>query len=213
MSQTPSPFSRLKATRPLPVAIAVLVLVAAAAALVLRPRSPQPVPSAPTAEAPIKPPAPEPTKAELPKPQAMLQPAAASAPTPQEPLRSDVPDDAQLRALVQGWLDSKAMALAGQPSQLGVVARDRLVTRVQEEQAADAAAGQRKTVKASVTALNVVSRAPNRIELKAQVAYSDQTIDPAGQVVNTTPPATLSITYILGRDGDQWKLHEYIPGA
>ena len=115
--------------------------------------------------------------------------------------------------MVQGWLDSKAKALAGQPSQLGVVARDRLVTRVQEEQAADAAAGQRKTVKASVTALNVVSRAPNRIEIKAQVAYSDQTIDPAGQVVNTTPPATLSITYILGRDGDQWKLHEYIPGA
>ncbi|MEB3247619.1 MAG: IMS domain-containing protein [Synechococcus sp.] len=209
----PSPFSRLKAIRPLPAAVAVLVLVAAAGALVLRSRSPQPVPSASTAEAPIKPPAAEPTKPELPKPQATLQPAVAPAPTPLEPLRSDVPDDAQLRALVQGWLDSKAKALAGQPSQLGVVARDRLVKRVQEEQAADAAAGQRKTVEASVTALNVVSRAPNRIELKAQVAYSDQTIDPAGKVVNTTPPATLSITYILGRDGDQWKLHEYIPGA
>ena len=180
-----------------------MVLVAVAAALVLRPRSFQPVPSAPTAEAPNKP--------EPPKPQATLQPAEASAATMLEPLLSDVPDDAQLRALVQGWLDSKAKALAGQPSLLSVVARDRLVTRVEEEQAADAEAGQRKTVKASVTALNVVSRAPNRIEVKAQVAYSDQTIGPAGQVVNTTPPATLSVTYILGRDGDQWKLHEYIP--
>ena len=208
VAQAPGPLSRLKAIRPLPVAIAVLVLVAAAAALVLRPRSLQPVPSAPTADAPINPLPPAP-----PKPQATLQPAEASAPTELEPLRSDVPDEAQLRALVQGWLDSKAKALAGQPSQLSVVARDRLVTRVDEEQAADAAVGQRKTVKASVTALNVVSRAPNRIELKAQVDYSDQTIDPAGQVISTTPPATLSITYILGRDGDQWKLHEYIPGA
>ena len=202
-SQAPPLFSRLKAIRPLPVVVAVVVLVAVAAALVLRPRSFQPVPSAPTAEAPNKP--------EPPKPQATLQPAEASAATMLEPLLSDVPDDAQLRALVQGWLDSKAKALAGQPSLLSVVARDRLVTRVEEEQAADAEAGQRKTVKASVTALNVVSRAPNRIEVKAQVAYSDQTIGPAGQVVNTTPPATLSVTYILGRDGDQWKLHEYIP--
>ena len=65
-------------------------------------------------------------------------------------------------------------------------------------------------MKAAVTSLEVVSRTPRRIELKAQVAYSDSTTDQSGTVVDRTDPTSLTITYILGRDGDQWKLHEYL---
>jgi hypothetical protein len=44
------------------------------------------------------------------------------------------------------------------------------------------------------------------------VAYSDQRLDAAGKVIERTPPTTLLVTYILGRDGRTWRLHAYIPG-
>ena len=122
-----------------------------------------------------------------------------------------MPDEQQLRTLVQGWLDSKARALQGQLSDLPVVARKRLIERVDQERAADVAAGNTTVVKASVTTVDVVSRQPRRIELKAEVAYSDRTINGSGAVVRRTKPGILSITYILGRDGDQWRLTAYIP--
>ena len=92
-----------------------------------------------------------------------------------------------------------------------MVARKRLIERVDRDRAADVAAGYSTTVEASVTALDVVSRQPRRIELKAEVAYSDRTINTAGAVVRSTDPGSFSITYILGRDGDQWRLTAYIP--
>jgi hypothetical protein len=145
------------------------------------------------------------------KPEAILQPEASEVAAQLQPLLTDAPDDAQLRSLVQGWLDSKAQALQGQPSQLPVVARQRLIDRVDQERAAAVAAGTTTVVKASVTSLDVVSRQPRRIELQAQVAYSDSTTDRSGTVVDRTVPGSLTITYILGRDGDQWKLTAYIP--
>ena len=147
------------------------------------------------------------------KPEAILQPEASAVAAQLQPLLTDAPDDAQLRSLVQGWLDSKAQALQGQPSQLPVVARQRLIDRVDQERAAAVAAGTTTVVKASVTSLDVVSRQPRRIELQAQVAYSDSTTDRSGTVVDRTEPGNLTITYILGRDGDQWKLTAYIPQA
>ena len=112
--------------------------------------------------------------------------------------------------LVQGWLDNKALVLQGQPSQLPVVARQRLIDRVDQQREKDVAAGYTTFVKAAVTSLDVVSRQPRRIELKAQVAYSDSTTDQSGIVMDRTVPTSLTITYIFGRDGDQWKLHEYL---
>ena len=44
-----------------------------------------------------------------------------------------------------------------------------------------------------------------------EVAYSDSTTDRSGSVVDRTEPGSLTITYILGRDGDQWRLTAYIP--
>ena len=98
-------------------------------------------------------------------------------------------------------------------SQISTVARDRLLRRVQAERNADAALGRTKTIKASVTSVDVVSRTPRRIAVKAEVDYSDQTIDRSGTVVDQTPPGALTVTYVLGRDGKEWKLHEYISGS
>ena len=210
---SPDPASTGSTNRLRLVVASVLVgLVAAlAAAVMLRPRATAPLALSPELERQEsgegKPSVQDP--ATLP-PQATLQPEISKVNPQLQPLRSDGPDDAQLRMLVQGWLDSKALALQGQPSQLPVVARQRLIDRVDQQRAADAAAGNTTVVKAAVTSLEVVSRTPRRIELKAQVAYSDSTTDQSGTVVDRTDPTSLTITYILGRDGDQWKLHEYL---
>ena len=137
-----------------------------------------------------------------------LQPSA-----PTEPLVSDAPTEAELQALVQGWLDAKALALSGQPADLDVVARDPLVKRVERERAIDAAAGRSKAIAASITSIEVVDRKPQRIELVAQVAYSDQLQAADGAVIDETAPSDFSVTYVLGRDGKQWRLHDYMSGS
>ena len=137
-----------------------------------------------------------------------LEPSA-----PSEPLVSDAPTEAELQALLQGWLDAKALMLAGEPADLSVVAREPLVKRVEQEREADQAAGRSKSIDASITSIEVVDRKPQRIELLAQVAYSDRLQAADGTVIDETAPTDFSVTYVLGRDGTQWRLHDYIPGS
>ena len=137
-----------------------------------------------------------------------LEPSALS-----EPLVSDAPTEAELQALLQGWLDAKALTLSGQAADLSVVARQPLVKRVEQERAADQAAGRSKSIDASITTIEVVDRKPQRIELLAQVAYSDRLQAADGTVIDETAPTDFSVTYVLGRDGTQWRLHDYIPGS
>ena len=137
-----------------------------------------------------------------------LEPSA-----PSEPLVSDAPTEAELQALLQGWLDAKALTLSGQPADLSVVARQPLVKRVEQERAADQAAGRSKSIDASITTIEVVDRKPQRIELLAQVAYSDRLNSGDGTVIEETAPTDFIVTYVLGRDGTQWRLHDYIPGS
>ncbi|WP_115133051.1 ARC6/PARC6 family protein [Synechococcus sp. N26] len=134
-----------------------------------------------------------------------------SAPT--EPLLSEAPTQAELQALLQGWLDAKALMLSGEPADLSVVAREPLVKRVEQEREADQAAGRSKSIDASITSIEVVDRKPQRIELLAQVAYSDRLQAADGTVIDETAPTDFSVTYVLGRDGTQWRLHDYISGS
>ncbi len=145
------------------------------------------------------------------KPIASLKPDLdLSAPT--EPLLSDAPTEAELQALLQGWLDAKALMLSGEPADLSVVAREHLVKRMELEREADQAAGRSNSIDASITTIEVVDRKPQRIELLAQVAYSDRLQAANGTVIDETAPSDFIVTYVLGRDGTQWRLHEYIPG-
>ena len=146
------------------------------------------------------------------EPMATLKPDLEPS-APSEPLVSDAPTEAELQALLQGWLDAKALTLSGQPADLSVVARQPLVKRVEQERAADQAAGRSKSIDASITTIEVVDRKPQRIELLAQVAYSDRLQAADGTVIDETAPTDFSVTYVLGRDGTQWRLHDYIPGS
>lgn len=147
--------------------------------------------------------------------QASLEPEVDPGPASLKPLEADAPGEAQLQTLLQAWLDRKARVLAGgsqADAQLETVARDGLIQQLEAERQADAATGARQTVEATITSVEVVSRSPKRIELRARVSYSDQRLDADGQVIERTPPTTLPVTYIFGRDNRTWRLHAYIPG-
>ena len=127
-----------------------------------------------------------------------------------------MPDEAGLQGLIQSWLDLKARAMAADaPETLDftVVARDHMVQQVRQQQAADSAAGLSKAIDASVTSVELVSRTPQRIEVMAQIAYADKTVNRDGVVVEQTPPGSLSNRYIFGRDGEQWRLTAFIPAS
>ena len=203
------PFAWVKQrSKPLALGAAGLVLISAVGLMLQRNRH---QPAVPAESVSLQSSADTAAPAAATKPQASLRQEARPPSAELKPLLDDVPDEQQLTALVQAWLDSKARALRGEPSQLDVVARPRLVAQVDQQRAADVAAGQTLIVDASVTSLELVSRQPRRIELKADLNYTDRTTDAAGTVVDRTQPRNLRITYILGRDGAQWRLTAYIP--
>ena len=153
-------------------------------------------------------PAPDPVEPQTP-PKPELK-AELRTPAVVAPLTADQPTLQQLQTMVQAWLDAKARLLAGDSADLTVVARDRLQTRVDDQRAADVAAGQHQVIDAMVTSAESVSEAANRIEIRAEVEYNDRTLDFNGAVVAETAPTSLTIRYVFGLDGQQWKLHEYI---
>ena len=152
----------------------------------------------------------EPELTETPEPATVAEAAQDADPV----LRSDSPSEAQLQALLQEWLDRKASVLSGDGTaneRLQPIARSGLINQVRLQRAADQSAGRTQKVEASVDFMRVISRTPNRIELRADVDYSDETLNAAGTVVERTAPKSLKVSYILGRDDDGWRLQAYQP--
>ena len=151
-----------------------------------------------------------PTLTQAPDPKPAPPPEVETDPV----LRAERPSEAQLEALLQAWLDRKASVLGGDGTaneQLQPIARAGLIKQVRLQRAADQSAGMTQKVEASVDFMRVISRTPNRIELRADVDYSDQTVNAAGNVVNSTAPRSIKVSYILGRDDDGWRLQAYKP--
>ena len=129
-------------------------------------------------------------------------------------LRSDQPSDAQLEALLQAWLDRKAIVLRGDGTadeRLKPIARVGLINQVRRQRSIDQSKGLTQNVEASIDFMRVISRTPQRIELRADVDYRDETVNAAGAVVDRTAPRSLKVTYILGRDADGWRLQAFAP--
>ncbi len=129
-------------------------------------------------------------------------------------LGAERPTEAQLQALLQAWLDRKASVLGGNGTadeQLHPIARAGLINQVRLQRAADQSVGRTQKVEAAVDFIRVISRTPNRIELRADVDYSDETLNAAGTVVERTAPKSLKVSYVLGRDDDGWRLQAYRP--
>ncbi len=149
-----------------------------------------------------------------PQPKATLKQELSKTREIVSPLAVASPSDAQLKSLLQSWLDVKATALRQEvgTESLADVARPPLVLQVRDQQAALSREGLQQQVEATITSIQRVSTTPSRIEVRAQISYRDQTLNNQGEVVDETPPGNLPVTYILGRDADGWRLQAYIPG-
>jgi hypothetical protein len=181
----------------LPAGAALVVAAGLGGWLLLRPRAEQvkPLPVQPVEQPVAKPAAPVPA----------LQPTV--------PLTAADPSDAQLQSLLEAWLTAKAALLAGQPAgqPLEAIARPLLVQRLQEQLRANAAAGAKETVSASVTGLRSLERSPQRIAVEATLTYSDRRSGNDGTLLSQTPSTTLRNLYVFARDGEQWRLAAFRP--
>ena len=129
------------------------------------------------------------------------------------PLTSKEPSFIEIKNLLQGWLDCKAQILAGKDCGINTVARERLVTRVNQERAVDIAAENIKKINSSISSLDIINRTLTRIEVKAMISYSDQTINRRGEIVEETKFNVIPVRYIFSNKINIWKLYEYIPGS
>jgi hypothetical protein len=148
--------------------------------------------------------------------QPLEKPAPSAAPpvvVPALPLTAADPSDAQLQTLLEAWLKAKAALLAGQtPAQpLDAIARPLPVERLQDQLRANAAAGARDSVNASITGLRSLERSPGRIAVEATLTYSDRRTDANGSLISQTPRTTLRNVYVFARDGEAWRLAAFRP--
>ncbi len=131
-----------------------------------------------------------------------------------EPLIVQKPSEEQIRALIGTWLKSKAVVLSGGNTKaLQTVARESLVKRVQEERAKDSKSGQIQKIYATITSLKLVAQTPKRIEAKTKIAYMEKRLSASGSSISETTIPSLTVTYILGREGELWQLVDYISGS
>ena len=57
-----------------------------------------------------------------------------------------------------------------------------------------------------ITDLSLSESGPQRIVAVVRLRYSDRRLDATGKVLETTTPLQLRNGYVLGRDGDSWRL-------
>jgi hypothetical protein len=178
-ARTPQPSSR--ATRPAPISASPPVAAP-------KPSAPAGAPQAPTTPA---------------TPATPLPAARTTAP----PLTAREPDEAQMRALLENWLQAKTAVMAGgePPASLDRIAREGPLQRLKTERQRDRNLGQVQAIEARINSLSIQERSPNRIAVVADLNYSDTTRRD-GKEVNHTKATTLRNVYVFGRDGETWRL-------
>ncbi len=130
-------------------------------------------------------------------------------------LTTGKPKKEELFILIDTWLKGKAQVLSGNKdsSFLANVARPDLLKRVKEERQKDKSQGKRQEIISEISNLKVIKRSPQRIELDAEIKYSDKRINSKGETVAESSFPKLKVKYILGRDPDGWRLQAYISGV
>jgi hypothetical protein len=188
-------------------AIAGLGMALVVGSWLLHPRPPQPASR-------ITRPAPPPAAA-TPQPTPTAPPTAAATPATKQPgagstaasLTAREPDEAQMRGLLESWLQAKTAVMAGGdiPVSLDRIAREGPRRRLEAERQRDRNLGQVQDIEVRINRLKIQERSPQRIAVVADLDYSDSTRR-GDKEVNHTKATTLRNVYVFGRDGDAWRL-------
>ena len=131
------------------------------------------------------------------------------------PLTTTEPDDAQLKALLDAWLQAKASVLAGKAAAqpLTDLARPLQIQRLESQQRENRSRGEVERFDASVQSLQIRERSPKRIAAAVSLRYSDQRSDASGRVLSRTPAGELRNLYVFARDGQTWRVAAFRPGS
>ena len=159
----------------------------------------------------VEPPRSLPVQPSPPATPARPAPAAATA----LPLTAADPNDAQLKQLLEAWLQAKAARLAGDAdgSELQNLARPSLISGLERQVAENRSRGEREEITATITALQIDERSPQRLAASVLLNYSDTRLNQDGKVLNRTPSRTLRNQYVFGRDGGIWRVAAFRPAG
>jgi hypothetical protein len=153
-----------------------------------------------------------PSQAQLSQPAPAKPPLpAAPAPAPDVPLTADEPNDAQLKALLEAWLNAKAAVLAGKTSTLplAALARPQLVETLETDRNADQSRGESQTITAQIQSLVIEERSPSRIAAHVNLDYSETHLGADGTPTGPATKLQLDNRYVFARDGDTWRLASF----
>ncbi len=121
-----------------------------------------------------------------------------------EPSKEDV------QGLIESWLLGKAQILSGLENiDLFKVAKPSLVKIVRDQREKDISLGEKQIIYASIRSLEIEEQTEKRISVKAIVSYKDQRVNSSGQIISETTIPYLKLTYVLGRNNNQWKLLDF----
>jgi len=165
-----------------------------------KPAPPPGAPAASTVALPV-------TPAKANPPETPAAPLAAASDRPPAAVNQANPAAADLRGLLESWLQAKTQVMAGDPPPPGLdrIAREGPLNRLTEERRQDERLGQTQTLRVRVKDVTILERSPRRIALRADLDYSDSTRR-QGREVARTGATTLRNVYVFGRDGDTWRL-------
>jgi hypothetical protein len=151
-------------------------------------------------------------KPPLTQPPVAKQPVAAVAPVPKAapaaPLSAAEPSDAQIRALLEAWLNAKAALLAGKTSTipLAAMARPSQIARLEATVAEDQNRGETEAITTTIQTFAVDERSPSRIAATVSLNYSETRLDRSGSPTGPTSTLQLNNRYVFARDDGNWRL-------
>ena len=133
---------------------------------------------------------------------------------PFKPLVLESPTQEQIKFLLDAWLYNKSLILSGQNSfSLELIARKQLIDKLLDQREKDDSLNRFQETEAVIKSIDLVSQTNKRIQVKAIISYKDKLLNESGDLISETSIPVLNVTYILGREKEQWQLVDYISGV
>ncbi len=130
-----------------------------------------------------------------------------------EELSKPSPSLADLRNLINAWLQVKSNYLSGKSEiNLSKIVSNGLIDRTIEERQNDIKKGIFKEINSQIQKIDLESQTSSRIVLLVELNYLERILKNSGEFVNETSLTPLKVKYILGFSNKSWKLVDFVSG-
>jgi len=123
------------------------------------------------------------------------------------------PSIAEIKNLINVWLQGKSNYLAGKGEiNLSKIVSNGLIDRTIEERQNDIKKGIVKEIYSQIQKIEFESQTSSRIVVIVELNYLERIIRNSGEFVNETSFTPLKVKYILGFSNKSWKLVDFVSG-